>query len=241
MKRIGILGGMGPETSAEFYSKIIKYFQDKYGAIQDIDFPAMIIYSLPLEGFDETGIIDEKLVLEQLMHGIKTLENAGSDFIVIPCNTVHYFIEVLRETCSIPIFSIMEETVKKIKLEGIKSIGLLGSETTLQFNLYQKILDKNNISYVLPKPEDYEIVTKLILEVMSGKIKNSTKSKVLTLIKDMEKQSADSILLGCTELPIAIKNKDVGVKIFDSLQILAEAASEYSKPNIEKFRKANYP
>jgi len=227
-KKIGILGGMGPESSANFYYKIIRYCQKEYQAIQDTDFPPIIIYSLPLLGFDESGILDEKIVLKQLVHGITILKNAGCDFIVIPCNTVHCFIHELRINSSIPILSIIEETVERIKQSKNNIIGLLGSETTLKLQLYQELLDNNNITCISPTKEDKILITELILEIMSGKVENKTKNDVLSIIKKMEQQSANAIVLGCTELPLEISQKDVGVIVYDTLQILAESAVDYA-------------
>ncbi len=230
-KKIGVLGGMGPEASANFYYKIIHYCQKEYQAVQDTDFPPMIIYSLPLSGFDESGIVNKKLVLQQLIHGIDVLESSGCDFIVIPCNTVHFFINELRMKFPIPILSIMEETIEKIKQDNHNIIGLLGSETTLKLQLYQNLLDKNNISCVFPNEKENNLITQLILEVMSGKVGNKTKNNVLTIIKKMEQQSAKAIVLGCTEIPLAISQKDVNIKVYDTLQILAESAVDFAINN----------
>ncbi|MBT3298289.1 amino acid racemase [archaeon] len=227
-KKIGILGGMGPETSANFYYKIIHYCQKKYQATQDTDFPPMVIYSLPLFGFDELGIVNKKLVLQQLLQGIEILEKAGCDFIVIPCNTVHYFINEMRIKSTIPIISIMEETVKKIKLDNHNIVGLLASETTLKLKLYQKILDGNNIKCLTPINEDYQFITDLILEIMSGEVKGKTKREVISIIKKMVMKSTDAVILGCTEIPLAITQKDVNIKVYDTLQILAESAVCYA-------------
>jgi len=227
-KKIGILGGMGPEASANFYYKIIHYCQKEYQAVQDTDFPPMIIYSLPLSGFDESGIVNKELVLQQLINGIDILKNAGCDFIVIPCNTVHLFINELRMKSQILIISIMEETVKKIKQDNLVVVGLLGSDTTLKLQLYQDLLDKNNISCIFPTEEENPIITKLILEVMSGKVENKTKNNVLSIIKKMEQQSAKAIVLGCTEIPLAISKKDANIKVYDTLQILAESAVDFA-------------
>ena len=285
-KKIGILGGMGPEASANFYYKIIHYCQKNYHAVQDTDFPPLIIYSLPLFGFDESGIVDKKLVLQQLIHGVDILKNAGCDFVVIPCNTVHLFINDLRKNSSIPILCIMEETVKKmylfsfmklyrpqvdlfdvlietdkgeapsgnvslrgneatsektvklhfrklnkykkIKQDNLGVVGLLGSDTTLKLQLYLELLNKNNICCISPKEEENPIITQLILEVMSGKVENKTKNNVLSIIKKMEQQSANAIVLGCTEIPLAISQKDVNIKVYDTLQILAESAVDFA-------------
>lgn len=220
-KTIGVLGGMGPATSANFYCAMIKYAQQKYGAVNDTDFPQIIINSLPLQGFDETGVLDKKLVLNQLKKGIRTLENAGSDFIAIPCNTVHCFIDELRNDSNIPILSIIEETIKVIQEKKIEPIGILGSETTLKLKLYENGLKENNISFCTLREEHYPIITALILGIMGG---SSVDNKdVLNIIAEMSK-STKGIILGCTELHSAIKQSDTTVTVFDSLNILAEAA-----------------
>jgi len=223
-KKIGVLGGMGSEASANFYYKIIKYCQKKFNAVQDTDYPPVIIYSIPLYGFDESGILDGKKVLKQLMHGVKTLENAKCDFIVIPCNTVHCFIEELRSSSSIPIMSIIEESVNKMKGENYDVVGLLGSETTMNLKLYQKLFDEKNIVCITPDKKDYSKITNLILEAMGGKVTYESKMDVISIIVNMQSKSSEAIVLGCTELPLAITQEDVNIKIYDTLQILAEAA-----------------
>ncbi len=230
-KKIGILGGMGPEASANFYYKIIHYCQEKYQAVQDTDFPPLIIYSLPLLGFDESGIINKNLVLQQLLDGIDTLRNAECDFIVIPCNTVHLFINELRLKCQIPIMSIIEETIKRIKKDTLDVVGLVGSDTTLKLQLYQDLLNKNNMSCITPTDDEIPKITKLILEIMGGNVKNKTKNKVLSIIQKMEQQSSNAIILGCTEIPLIISQKDVNVKVYDTLQILAESAVDFAINN----------
>ena len=122
LKKIGILGGMGPEASANLYKLIIRLSQEKYDAKQDPDYPPMIINSIGLRGFDETGITNEDLVLEQLISENNVLYKAGCSFIVMACNTIHYFIDELRKNSKIPIISIIEETVKNIKQDNINKI-----------------------------------------------------------------------------------------------------------------------
>ena len=107
-KTIGVLGGMGPEASSTLYRKIIKYSQNEYNAIQDCDYPPIIINSLTLFGFDETGITDHELVKSQLIEGVQQLEKAGSDLIIIGCNTVHCYFDDMQNAVNVPIFNIIE-------------------------------------------------------------------------------------------------------------------------------------
>src|SRR3989338_6835870 len=182
MKTIGVLGGMGPEASATFYNMIINICHKKYNAQQDTDYPPMIIYSLPLEGFDETGIVDQEKVLRQLIKGIKVLESSGSDFIVIACNTVHCFIDELRKNVKIPILSIIEETSNKLKLDKIN--------------------------------------------IMGGKNSISDRKTLLGIINNIDKKGIKAVILGCTELPLIISQKHLKLKIYDTLNILAESSIE---------------
>ena len=116
-KKIGILGGMGPEATAELYLKIIKIFQDKFGAKYDSDYPEIMIYNLPLPDVVEK-IDQSSKIKEMLVKGVQKLESWGVDFIAIPCNTVNFFLPEMRTAVSIPILSILEETAKEVnKLE----------------------------------------------------------------------------------------------------------------------------
>lgn len=222
---------MGPEASANLYHGIIKLAQKKYGAVQDTDYPEMFIYSLPLEGFDEKGIIDSDLVLKQLIHGVKTLENAGSDVIIMACNTVHLFIEELCSHINIPILSMIEETVKKIKSSGIKSVALLGSETTLNSGLYTGFFDMMSINYYMPDSKDVELITNLILQVMKGDMHSVSESEIKELSESIKTKGVQAVVLGCTELPLVLDETNLGMPVFDTSNIIIEAALDFAMKN----------
>lgn len=228
-KTIGILGGMGPVASANLYYKIIKIAQEKYRAEQDTDFPPMVIYNLPLVGFDETGFVNPALVKKQLIAGVKKLEQAGSDFIIIACNTVHYFYQEMQQSLKIPILSIIEETVKQVKLAGYKTIGVLGSESTNKFKLYQKALNNNGVKVLSATNSQQKIINKIILHIMSEKKDKYDIEFLKKIVNEFCRNGGQGVVLGCTELPLVIKQSDVGVKLFDSTEIIAEAALDYAK------------
>jgi len=219
---IGILGGMGPAASALFYTKLVKFCQDELGSVQDTDFPECIIYSKALAGFDETGIKDPQRVLTQLYNALSILVGAGCSFIVIPCNTVHLFINEMRGSCPIPILSIIEETGKRIAMQSVESVVLLASETTLSTALYQSNLHEQGI--IFHQLADNSKITLLIEQAMQGKISLMIKESVL---KESEAFDSQAIVLGCTELPLAISQSDTSKKVFDSLQILVEQTVKY--------------
>ncbi|MDO8481145.1 MAG: amino acid racemase [Nanoarchaeota archaeon] len=223
-KTIGVLGGNGPAASAELYRRMVRHCQ-KLGAVQDTEFPPIVMYSLPLEGFDETGVIDEALVFKQLSFGLQTLRKAGCDFAVIPCNTLHMLLGQLYPAITLPVLSIIEKTVDRVAKSGVKSVALLGSETTLASGMYQHTLLTHGISCACPTASERTAITRLILEVMGGKLSKSGKDAVVSALRRLA-QNADAVILGCTELPLVISQSDVSVPLFDSLQILAETAVE---------------
>lgn len=228
-KTIGVLGGMGHCASAHFYQLLLMSAQEKLKAVQDDDYPQIIINSIALEGGTEHGMEKNVLILKQLINGLKTLEKAGADFLVIPCNSVHNSINELRKNVQIPILSIIEKVKKTVINSGCKKVLLLSSETTSKYNLYQDLLI-SGIQIVEPEVVLKKKVTKLILSVMGNKNINEFKKPVIDEINALYKsKKIDAVILGCTELPVAITQEDVKAKAFDSLKILADSGIIFSK------------
>jgi len=219
-KKIGILGGMGPEATADFYLRIIRIFQKKYGAIYDSDFPEILIINLPIPDVVENPKEEDK-VREMLINAVKKLEKSGADFIAIPCNTVTYYISEMKNEVSIPIINIIKETANEVSKSGIKKVGLLGTEMTIESNIYTNALKDIQI-LTLNKTEQKE-TTKIILNILAGK-KSRKDRKILTqFIQKLRDLGARKVILGCTELPLAIKSN---TDVFDTLEILAKSTVE---------------
>ncbi len=227
-KTIGILGGMGPEASSNLYSKIIKYTQNKYNAVQDFDYPPIIIYSLPLIGFDETGIVDETLVKKQLIEGVKKLESSGCDLIIIGCNTVHVFYEDMQSKIKIPILNIVEETKKEVLKFGYKKVGLFASQSTNNLKLYQSRFAKSNIEVISPNTEQQKVLNRVIEHVMGGNQKTDDIIALKDIARSYIKQGAEAIVLECTEIPLAINQSNTDIKLFDTIEIIIQSAVDFS-------------
>ena len=218
-------------ASAYFYQLLLKQAQLKYNAVQDSDYPQIIINSLSLEGSSELGIEDNDLIITQLQEGIKDLERAEAQFIVIPCNSVHHTISELRKSSKVPVISIIEEVSKKVESSQFNKVLLLSSETTNKHGLYDNLQNKG-IEIIEFDEKEQKYINDLILNVMSGKDFSNSKSQILEEIESLASTGKiDSIILGCTELPIAIHSIDTSVKLFDSLKILADSALDFSKTN----------
>ncbi|MCR4334156.1 MAG: amino acid racemase [Patescibacteria group bacterium] len=227
-KTIGVLGGMGPGASANLYMEIIKYSQQKYGAIQDIDYPPVIIYSLPLEGFDEKGIANEKLVESQLIDGVKKLESAGCDLIIIGCNTVHILFNKMQKAVKIPILNIIEVTKNKVMKFGYKKIGLFASESTSNSGLYQNNFKKDGIQVISPNKDQQKILNRVIEHVMGGNQKADDIILLKDVARDYLKQGVEAIVMGCTEIPLAINQTHTDIKLFNTIEIIVQSAVDFS-------------
>lgn len=228
-KTIGVLGGMSHCACAHLYQLLLKSAQEKFGAVQDDDYPQIIINSIALEGASEHGMEKNNQILNQLVEGLITLENAGADFLIIACNSVHNQISELKRQTNVPIISIVEKVSEEIIKQKPKKILTLTSETTSKYGLYFG-LESHGIKLVKPEADLEKKVTNLILAVMGNKDVDKVKIPVIKEIDLMyESGLIDSVLLGCTELPLAITNADTKVKLFDSLKILADAAIKFAK------------
>src|SRR3989338_2596440 len=127
MKIIGILGGTGPVATENLYRRIIEICQKKYNAVQDSDYPPILLVSFPLSGTNETGISDESLAFLDFKYSIDKLIKGGSEFIIIPCNTVHHLLERLRKDINVPILSMTEAITKEVLKAKAKNVGILSS------------------------------------------------------------------------------------------------------------------
>lgn len=222
MKTLGIIGGLGPETGCKFYMSINNRFRN----IKKCQ-PNILLENLPISEKAERNIIEGNLGREheQLLHqSIKRMNNANIDFIVIPCNTIHVFMGELRAKSKIPILSIIDETAKECSKLKVKKIGLLGSSKTINEKLYEKALQKNGIGVIIPEKQEQQKINKIIISILHNKAKENDKHFLVTLIKNMKKQGAERIILGCTDLPLLLKQEDVDIPLINSLGCLENAA-----------------
>lgn len=222
---IGILGGMGPEASAYFYHLLIEIAQEKYGAVQDTDYPPAVIYNMPLTDFDETGIRDVESVRTQLIEGVRKLESFGATHIVIACNTVHQFYEDMQGAVTIPILNIVDEAVSESKRRGYKKVLLLTSESTNTSGLYRDACARASLESISVREADQKKLNEIILHVMAG----TQGTADVHLVDDMVKRtegSADAVLLGCTELPLALREGDIDIPVLNANRIVLEAVLE---------------
>lgn len=222
-KKIGILGGMGPEATAQAYQEIIRIFQERFGAKYDVDFPEIIIVSKPIPDVVER-VENENQTLVLLNNGIAQLTTAGADFVIIACNTVQRFLPELRKSASLPILGIAEEVAKCLQF---KMVGLLATEATMNARIFEDALEPSGVTVIKPNKKEQSMVTNIILNIMNGKKTDADKAMLLMIVDSLKLSGAEAVILGCTDLPLLITQDDVSVPLIDTTQVNAEAAVTY--------------
>ena len=205
---------MGPEASAELYIRLVQTFQAR-GAVYDEDFPTIYIYNLPAPDIAEK----ENDILMLLINGLEKLRKMGSELLAVPCNTATCIIEKYGNFSDF--ISIVRETVKKAKEYGYRKVGLFGTKLTLKIGIYQSLLKKCGIEFILPTEKERDEITKIILNILAGKKLPTDKLILEKIAARMTKEGAESIILGCTELPLLFKNSNI--RTIDTIQVLTEA------------------
>lgn len=227
MKKIGILGGMAPESTIEYYRLLISFSRKKWEQFC----PEIIIYNLNI-GMWEKYILseDNSKAISLLINGVRSLGNAGADFGIMASNTPHMFFENVSKASPIPLLSISEEVAKEAERKLFKTVGLMGTRMVMKGDFYRKAFEERGISIIVPEEKDLEYVhNKIVEELVRGNFKNETKNEIIRIESKMESEhKIDALILGCTELPLMIREKDVNVPVLNTLEIHAKAAFEYA-------------
>ena len=222
MKTAGIIGGLGPETTARFYLDTIFncYRQNREAR------PGILLSSVPLPYHIEEDLLLRNTGTERyipyLTAEAKRLEKAGAGFIVMPCNSLHIYIDEIRNAVKIPVLSIIEETVKYLKKKNFKRPGIVATSTTIKNRLYEKALHESNIELVIPEGLQQSKTDRLIMNLVAGLQKNKDRDELTRIIDDLERKEADCIALACTDLQLLIPEHP-RLKIFDTMKLFAEA------------------
>ena len=222
MKTVGIIGGLGPETTAQFYLKVVFSSYQKNKQLR----PAMLVWNVPLPYKIEEEFITksqgEEKYLPFLIDAAQRLEKGGADFIVIPCNSVHIYIKNVRKAVDIPVLSIIDETITFLKEQNIKDVGILATSATIRKKLYEEKLLINNIKVETPDENIQSRMGGIINHLVHSQQTEKDKSELIKIIKTLVQKNVKTIILACTDLQLLVpKYKDI--KIYDSMEILVDA------------------
>ena len=225
MKTLGIIGGLGPESTIDYYRKIIALYRDRTG---DGSYPQFIINSINLKkGLDFMDANNLPGMADYLVAEIGKLARAGATFGLISANTPHIVYDEVVSKAPIPLISIVEATSVEAKARKLKRLALFGTRYTMQATFYPKVFSREGIELVLPDPEDQTYIhNKYLSELFSGKFLPGTRAGLLAIVDRMKaKSDIDGVILAGTELPLILRDAEhKGIPFLDTTQIHCEAA-----------------
>jgi len=228
MKTIGLIGGTSWESSREYYRIINELVKEKLGGMHSAK---CILYSVD---FAELARLREKggweRVAERFSGIARNLEASGAGMILLCANTTHIVAPEVEESVSIPLIHIVDATVKEIRKKGFKRVGLLGTKYTMEEDFYRKrLVEKHGIETIVPDSDDRELVNSVIVEELCmGKLTDSSRRRYIGIIGRLAEQGAQGVILGCTEIPLLVKEGDVEIPLFDTTAIHAKAAVDFA-------------
>lgn len=230
MKTIGLIGGLSWESTADYYRYINTYVKEELGGLHS---SKCLLYSFDFEeivNLQQSG--NWKKATSCMVDAAKTLENGGADVLIICTNTMHKMAGKVQESVTIPIIHIADAAAEKVKEQGLKTVGLLGTNYTMTQDFYKERLAKHGIDVIIPSEEDRKFIHDVIFnELCKGEYKSESREGYLQVINRLYQQGAEGVVLGCTEIPLLIKQTDTTIPLFDTTLIHAEAAVKFALEN----------
>ena len=223
MKRLGILGGMGPAASAEFYRRLV----EQTTASCDQEHIPVIIWGDPTVPDRSTSLINrDDLPWEKLKQGILGLKNAGCDYIVIPCNTAHFWYDRMSKL-GVPITHIAGSVAEELKALKIYSgtIGIIGTKATMSLGLYQHYLGGRGWSCITPSTYEMDMYVQPAIDLIKANNMEAAHDLLLKAIEGLMSYGVDAVVLGCTEIPLAVKETHYNnIPLINSIDSLVKQA-----------------
>jgi len=228
MKTIGLIGGMSWESSLEYYRIMNEAVRESLGGFHSAK---CIMYSVdfaPIEKYQHQGKWDE--AAELLIDIAQKLERSGADLLVICANTMHKLAGAVQKSIKIPLLHIADVTAEKIKEKGINRLGLLGTRFTMEEDFYkERLIRKHGLAIIIPDKRDRQLIHEVLYgDIQLGKIEQRSRDIFKKIIGKLADKGAEGIILGCTEIPLYVKQEDYEIPLFDTTEIHARAAVEFA-------------
>ncbi len=223
MKRIGILGGVSPESTVSYYLRITREYTRRFG---DYGYPEIVIYSVSFQQYvdwQKTGNWDA--MAQEMIRIFHALHAAGAEIGLIAANTLHRVFAKVEAESPIPLIHIVDPTAATIKEQGLSRVGLLGTRYTMEGEFYRDRLRQHGIETLIPDATARAEIHRVIYaELTQGIIRPAARDYYKTVIDDLVSNGAQGIILGCTEIPLLIGQSDSPVPVFDTAALHADAA-----------------
>jgi aspartate racemase len=224
MKTIGIIGGIGPESTIEYYRLIIAWYIER---IPDGSYPSIIINSIDLKRLLNMVEANERAKMtEFLVSEIKRLERAGAECGLVASNTPHIVFDEVRRQSPIPLISIVEATCEAAIALGLRKLGLFGTRFTMQGRFYPDVFSKEGIALAVPDENDQAFIHHIYFhELVKGTVLPETRERLFTIVDRLkEREGIQGLILGGTELSLILREATVqGIPVLDTTKIHAKA------------------
>jgi aspartate racemase len=224
MKRLGMIGGLGPESTVDYYKLIVAAYRERTNG----GYPAIIINSVDLNKARDLVTANSLAELtEYLVAEVQRLARAGADFGLITANTPHIVFDDIQRQSPIPLLSIVGATCQAVRALGLKKVGLLGTRFTMQGRFFPEVFEKAGITLVVPgEDEQAWLHEKYFGELVNGVFLPETRERILAIIRRMKQSDGiEAVILGGTELPLLLRDAPPqGIPFLDTTQIHVKAA-----------------
>lgn len=227
MKKIGLIGGLSPESTAHYYEFICREYNRQLGSL---NFPELTLESLNLQALVERFEVDDwDGVASILLEALHRLQRAGAEFAAILANTPHNAYESLRDESPLPIVTIMDATAAALTGDNRKRVGLLGTRPTMEHGFFQKHFQSQGIETVVPSKAHRQELDRIIWEELShGLTKLDSRAIAQSILVDLADTGAEAMVLGCTELCLLIKPEDSPRPLYDTTELHARAILSFA-------------
>lgn len=228
MKTIGFIGGMSWESSLEYYriaNETVKALRGGFSSCPSV------LYSVDFAQVERLQHAGDWEALEGLMaRAARSLEAAGAELIVLCTNTMHLCEKAIRQAVSVPFLHIASATGKRIASQKLKTVGLLGTQFTMEKDFYKAVLhDTFGIQTCIPERREREAIHRIIYqELVLGQVREASREVFKEVIQGLVERGAEGVILGCTEIPLLLSQADVPVPVFDTTRIHAEEAVRWA-------------
>ncbi len=226
-KKIGIIGGLSPESTVTYYLHITRKYVEIYG---DCSYPEIIIYSVNLENYHLWRSEDRwDLIAHDLIQITSKLEEAGAEICAIATNTMHLVYDEVQASAGVPFIHIADPLAEKIAGSGLSTVGLMGTKFTMEESFYRDRLKSSGIDVIVPDQDDRDLIHRVIEdELVKGVFSGESRRKYLEIAERLRASGAEGIVLGCTEIPLLLEGIESQIPFFDTALIHAEALLDYA-------------
>jgi aspartate racemase len=225
MKRIGFIGGMSWESSAEYYRLANELVRDRLGGLHSADCILLSVDFAEIEMMQAAG--EWVAAGERLADAARSLEAAGADFVVLCTNTMHKVAPAIEEAVGIPLLHLADTTAEAVLAAGVTTVGLLGTAFTMEQDFYRDRLASHGLTVLTPPADDRAIVHRVIFdELCLGIVRDESRAAYRRIMADLVASGAEGIVLGCTEIELLVGPADATVPTFPTTRLHVEAAVE---------------